>query len=423
MYTKEKHLALEKIAAEMSDNDDLPRNFDYTVTILTDSSMSFYTKHAFKHHPPNDKSSLDEKMMLYYPEQYGDGIPWAEEGKLFWAGILKHFLILSILANFHYIIHYSFLERKFPFLVVYFQWANVYGNEEKFGDDEAAWFEKVREAMGGEEQILDAPEINTEEADPHAVLFNLMKCFLKDPDAQPYTRAHYTVPTPLSECMRYWAFEDVREFVQPYEKRTYMSDKSDLSTNGYAEWVADRVDLIASNYIFDERVNLQLQVQPIGGKNSMYRRNGEENPQDSCHSWRTESRLNLIGLDSFYAPENDEVFQIVKQWIIENDEACCEEGGIFSEKDRRVLWGCFSRFNDPDCGASLDSVWDKYFDSREKYDKLIEIKRRVDPNYLFTANAFGVDASNAPLKKRCLILRNGRDHSSDSSDSTDSSDS
>ena len=55
----------------------------------------------------------------------------------------------------------------------------------------------------------------------------------------------------------------------------------------------------------------------------------------------------------------------------------------------------------------MDAVWDKYFDSREKYDKLIDIKRRVDTEYVFTANMIGVDATNAPKNKRRSILWNG----------------
>ena len=45
----------------------------------------------------------------------------------------------------------------------------------------------------------------------------------------------------------------------------------------------------------------------------------------------------------------------------------------------------------------------KYYDSRQKYDKLIAIKRKFDPNYIFTANSFGVDASNAPENK-CMKI-------------------
>ena len=40
---------------------------------------------------------------------------------------------------------------------------------------------------------------------------------------------------------------------------------------------------------------------------------------------------------------------------------------------------------------------------REKYDKLVDIKRRFDPEYVFTASGLGIDASNAPVSK-CMKL-------------------
>ena len=41
---------------------------------------------------------------------------------------------------------------------------------------------------------------------------------------------------------------------------------------------------------------------------------------------------------------------------------------------------------------------------REKYDGLIEMKRKFDPDYVFTANGLGVDASSAPNDK-CLLIK------------------
>ena len=47
----------------------------------------------------------------------------------------------------------------------------------------------------------------------------------------------------------------------------------------------------------------------------------------------------------------------------------------------------------------LISFCDLKINHREKYDKLIEVKRRFDPDYVFTANGLGVDATNAAFKK------------------------
>ena len=91
-----------------------------------------------------------------------------------------------------------------------------------------------------------------------------------------------------------------------------------------------------------------------------------------------------------------------------NTSIFSDEVYVFCERDIRFLWGSHARYDDPDKGAVMDTVWDKYFDTSEKYEKLREIKRRVDPNYIFTANSFGVDATNAPKDKNQSIL--GKDH-------------
>ena len=60
----------------------------------------------------------------------------------------------------------------------------------------------------------------------------------------PYKKLDYENPTKMSEVMRYYGYEDVREYPQPYEKRAYMTNKIDLATNGYAKWLSERHDLI-----------------------------------------------------------------------------------------------------------------------------------------------------------------------------------
>lgn len=58
-------------------------------------------------------------------------------------------------------------------------------------------------------------------------------------------------------------------------------------------------------------------------------------------------------------------------------------GGIFSKQDRRVLWGSYGEYD-------LDSVWQTYYDNREKYEKLMAIRKKADPYGTFTANPFAV---------------------------------
>ena len=71
-------------------------------------------------------------------------------------------------------------------------------------------------------------------------------------------------------------------------------------------------------------------------------------------------------LDAFYDPLDEKAKEFAKSWADKNDYEAAREngGGIFSEFDRRFLWSTFGKTSDPDMGAILDSVWNKYFDSR-----------------------------------------------------------
>ena len=197
-------------------------------------------------------------------------------------------------------------------------------------------------------------------------------------------------------------YNDAREYAQPYDKRVYYTDKRDLSKNGWAKWLTEQADIIVGGYKFNDSLSLALQILYYGGKNSEFHRIGAENPQNSAHSWRTDTTISF-SMDGFYDPRDANALPTLLKLHEETDKQSTD-GGLFCDKDRRALWGTYHRPGDKDGGASLDAVWDKYFDSREKYDKLIDIKRRVDPEYVFTANMFGVDATNAPESKRRPIL-------------------
>ena len=159
-------------------------------------------------------------------------------------------------------------------------------------------------------------------------------------------------------------------------------------------------------------VNVTLQDIPIGGIHSAYAT--EDNPNIMAHSWRKDFQYVYV-LDMFYDPHDEAAKEFAEKWAHTNDAESMKWSGF----DRRFLWSTFGKTTDPDQGMVLDTVWDKYFDSRwdillsvqkndiefrEKYDKLIAIKRRFDPCYVFTPNALGVDATSAPLNQRPVII-------------------
>ena len=109
-------------------------------------------------------------------------------------------------------------------------------------------------------------------------------------------------------------------------------------------------------------VNVVLQEFHGGGKHSVF---GQANPELSAHSFRQDLVVCVV-LDAFYDPHDEEAKQFAKQWAERNDFEAAREGGggILSDFDRRILWATFGKTTDPDQGAVLDTVWDKYFDSR-----------------------------------------------------------
>jgi len=380
-YSREKMEKILNVTAEMNDDMNLPQDFDLCITTTSDAVQSWGLRSLFQWKPKYN--NLDEKIMVEHPDCYADGVEWAEQGKM------------------------SIPAIPTPTILIYLQWANVKGAQEKFGNKHAVWFEKIREASSP--NIMDMMLGTVKGGGLADSTFSALKKIWGHKDVRNYLYVDYRKHTPMSELTRYWVYEDVREYVKPYEKRAYASNKHNLRINGWPAWCADRLDRIVNGD--DKSIDVISQIQPFGGKNSMYRRNGRPELNNGCHSWRDEFSMLLI-LDVFYQPEDDDdrydkKVHRVLQYQTEND-TCCQKGGIFCDEDRRFMFGSFGKQSDPDCGCCLDTVYPRYYDSEEKYQRLVAIKRAVDPKYVFTANMFGVDATNAPQNRRIKI--EGRGH-------------
>ena len=96
-------------------------------------------------------------------------------------------------------------------------------------------FEKVRGAVGKDvriiDRILDDPDANIS-----------LEAVLKFSIGLDYKRVDYRHPIPISKQMIYFSYNDIREYNQSSYKRTYLSEKHDLDTNGYLDWVVKRVE-------------------------------------------------------------------------------------------------------------------------------------------------------------------------------------
>ena len=101
-------------------------------------------------------------------------------------------------------------------------------------------------------------------------------------------------------------------------------------------------------------------------------------PKHNSHSWR-DAVTQCIVLDVFYDPLDEKAKQFAKDWAEENDkEASGKAAGLMSDyrrNDRRYFWASFGTSDDPHQGTILDSVWNKYFDSRWGYLKSLLIDK------------------------------------------------
>jgi hypothetical protein len=95
-------------------------------------------------------------------------------------------------------------------------------------------------------------------------------------------------------------------------------------------------------------------------------------------------------MDVFYEPDSaaGEPEDIGIAWQAENDK-CVGPDGVLSTQDRRLMWASWGDHN-------MGNVWQTYHDSAEKYTRLCDIKKKVDPKGVFTPNLFCVGVAAAP---------------------------
>lgn len=184
---------------------------------------------------------------------------------------------------------------------------------------------------------------------------------------------HGVQQKPMSKLTGEWIFRNIREFDHPYVKRTYSTNSTTLGESGWASWVTDRIDAIVKPEA--NRCWLSAQLQCIGGKNSKFTANADNG---TAFSWRDTTLI--CTLDCFHEPATA---VRAEDWEKVNDEEGIGPNGIFSKQDRRVLWGSYGSFD-------LDSVWNRYYEDREKYERLQRTRQTADPDGIFTPNTFCV---------------------------------
>lgn len=178
---------------------------------------------------------------------------------------------------------------------------------------------------------------------------------------------------------RLWILDAIREYPYPYVKSTRMSDKKNLRDTKWSSWMTGVINSVLKEK--DNGLYICAQIQPFGGPQSMTVKNANNG---TAYSFR-DATLTCT-LDCFYKPGLREK---AESWFKLNEDQVLKEGhGEFSTKDMRPLWGSFGEFD-------MKEIWHAYHEDEEKYNKLRRLRRKYDPDGVFTSNTFCIPAAES----------------------------
>jgi hypothetical protein len=210
------------------------------------------------------------------------------------------------------------------------------------------------------------------------------------------------------KCVFRW----VREYVLPFEKHVWAGTSTNLKGIGFAEWAAAKCWELASN---DENgCYLASQFIAYGAKNNMVADN--KNPSALGH--RVAAK-NSCAFDFFYDFERNgkpwpEPHETGKRWLESVSNTGIGANGKYSPEDLRFLYCPWGDSTSPwGHNTNLDEMWRYYYDDEKVYRTLLDIKRRLDPDHVFTPNSFCVGYNDmlatGRMEKDPMLVSEGDD--------------
>jgi hypothetical protein len=182
--------------------------------------------------------------------------------------------------------------------------------------------------------------------------------------------------TPVSKGLaEHFIMNSEREMEYPFVKRFRAT--MDVPEN-FSETYTRRMHMIMGAIGTRRGQHLVSQMQIYAG--GAVEKNGEA--KLTSYSWRKQALA--MSHDSFYRvgyfhPCADE---FAEQWQLDNDEEFIEQKE-FADVDMRMFAYTFG-------DRVLENVWQYYYDSTEKYERLRRIKGTLDPDGLFSADDFSL---------------------------------
>jgi len=191
--------------------------------------------------------------------------------------------------------------------------------------------------------------------------------------------------TPMSEQVHMFSVPCVREWNLPHFHRFMLSSSYTLQQSKFAETCADRIDVMMKEERFNEFKNSNIFI-PLGPTTAIVAKDDGKTAVSFRYSSSTAAT-------TFFFPEAQRA--LAAKWDEENHQIYITRDKVFSPVDHRFVWCPWESWN-------MDENWDKFFDSREKYERVLATKRKEDPFDVFTPNLFCVGASTCEKMRRNL---------------------
>jgi FAD/FMN-containing dehydrogenase len=222
---------------------------------------------------------------------------------------------------------------------------------------------------------------------PDMISFEKMAPFLKDNSLMD-GRSH----TPISHILKNLTWENPRVMNLAYQMLTFigkntstLSKKTEMGFS-FGDWLADIIENIEEpDGIFKNHgVRFGAQVFLLGGP-------ALANPPIKTALSHRDANY-WFAFDLFYDPEVPGAREIAKKYRDEIADEMLDKRLNFWEdgKQRRLMLAPVLLHDEK---PVLDDAWHLYYDSREVYERVLDIKRKLDPDHIFTSNLFCVGAT------------------------------
>jgi FAD/FMN-containing dehydrogenase len=206
---------------------------------------------------------------------------------------------------------------------------------------------------------------------------------------------------PITEIIDAFTFKGEREYDMPYIKRNWAGYEVDLGKRSFSH----EASKLFSNFTYSRFSSNQDAWQGnavvcgcgyLGGTQSKVANGAKGSMASVPHR---QSRIAWMS-DYYYAPEVPGAYERLMAWVKDYDRRVVgSANAFFCERDARYMFDPFdteydeSGFLAPDLGK----LHEHFYDSPQDYARLQAIKKRFDPQGVFSATRFTVGPGQEPV--------------------------